>query len=63
MKFLRLFLAGLFVLLSSGVLTPVTFASATPTPTFYQFDNGLIRIGGNSNGESSITKQMKSLLG
>jgi hypothetical protein len=55
MKRLRLFLSGLIVLLFSGVLMPVTFASSTPTPTFYQFDNGLIRIGGNSSGESSIT--------
>jgi hypothetical protein len=31
MKFLRLFLAGLIVILFSGVLTPVTFASATDT--------------------------------
>jgi hypothetical protein len=31
MRFLRLFLAGLVVLLFSGVLTPVTFASATDT--------------------------------
>jgi hypothetical protein len=55
MKILRLFLAGLVVILFSGVLTPVTFASATPTPSFYQLDNGLIRIGGNSSGEASIT--------
>lgn len=55
MKRLRLILAGLVVILFSGVLMPVTFASSTPTPTFYQFDNGLIRIGGNWSGESSIT--------
>lgn len=34
---------------------PVSFTSATTEPSFYHLDNGLIRIGGNGSGESSIT--------
>jgi hypothetical protein len=51
MRFLRALLTGLLAVLFSGVLVAGDMASATPS--FYQFDNGNIRIGA-AGGQSSI---------